>query len=86
MPKVITEISLPPLNSERPKSRYHDLFVKVTDGQLWLVEKSEFAVQTPIFQLALGNWARTRNMVVKTRTTKTGDLYVKRILGNVNQG
>ena len=65
-----------PLGRSRHKGRYHDLFAKISDGQIWKVSRTEFSSSVKHFQVHIGSWARYRNMKATTRTDEKGNVWV----------
>lgn len=76
MAQVVLDL---PLQRSGPKTTYHDLFVKVTDGATWkLTAKEDFPNERDIeiFRNKFRGWCSHRNITVVTRVID-GDLFVK---------
>lgn len=76
MPEVIPAL---PSCTRRPRSAYHELFTKVSDGQVWKISKSEFKEydDTSKFRNRLQTWARNRGLRAETRIDTEGSILVQ---------
>lgn len=69
-----------PLQRSGPRSEFHELWLKVTDGQVWCIPKEDRKKKTlHQFRNALSNWARHRGFQVHTVVDGT-NLYVQALV------
>lgn len=58
-------------------SPHHDLFVKVSDGQVWKISRDEYANKPNTFRTAFQGWCRKRNWTAATSVKKDGSVVVQ---------
>lgn len=75
MPQVVLNL---PLEHGKFYSKHRDLFERISDGQVWKVEKREFSDSPETFRNSFGTWCRHRGWKAATSIAKPiGDVYVK---------
>lgn len=67
-----------PLERSRKLSPYHPLFLMVSNGEEWEIDRSEFGSTTLArFQGYVRDWASHRNLRARTKRTSNGNLLVQ---------
>ncbi len=80
MAEVVSEF--PPDTLGRRRSPFHDLFTRISDGQVWKIvpaDYKEVCKTASNFRTSTQVWARGRKKVAVTRIDAEGNVYVRMI-------